>query len=59
MEDALKCDPYAYGEKHPDHAGNGCWIHEFPRFKWSPFVAVIYTVDEDAGVVMLWSLRAA
>ena len=58
MEEALRYDPHAYGEQHTDHANNGCWVYEFPRFVWLPFAAVMYSVDNENGVVTLWSVLA-
>jgi hypothetical protein len=56
LEDALKADPRACGEPHPDHANNGCWVYEFPSLARLPRASVLYQIRDD-GIVMLWALR--
>jgi hypothetical protein len=57
LEDAIKANPREVGEPHPDHVKNGCWVHQFPEIERLPNTSVLYVIDDNNGVITLWSLR--
>jgi hypothetical protein len=57
FEDAIKVDPRAIGEPHPDHTHNGCWVHQFPLIERLPITSVLYGIDDENRTVTLWSIR--
>jgi hypothetical protein len=56
LDDALRYDPYAAGERHPDLPDRFC-VYQSPPLARLPTVYVLYEVDEAAGVVLLWNFE--
>jgi hypothetical protein len=45
--------PRASGEPHVAHPN--VWVYEIPYVARLPFLAMIYTIDDEKGVVALWN----
>ena len=57
FEAAVRHDPRSCGIPHPDTALNGVWIHESPPLARLPQVALLYTIDDETGRVVLHNLK--
>lgn len=56
FEHGVTRGPRASGEPHV--AFPEIWVYEIPYVSRLPFIAIIYTIDDAAGVVYAWNMKA-
>jgi hypothetical protein len=49
-------DPRATGEPHV--SVSGLWVYEIPYVARLPLLAIMFTIDDDLGLVILWNVTA-
>jgi hypothetical protein len=57
FEDAARVDPRLVGEQHPGFSSGRMWIYQSPPLLRLPQVEILYEIDDENGVVTLWSIR--
>lgn len=52
-------NPRIVGEQHPGYPSGKIWVYESPPVARLPKVSILYEIDDENGVVILWSFRAS
>jgi hypothetical protein len=56
LEDMLMADPRSVGAfQRRSEVGNEFWVFETPAVRRLPKVRILYEIDENRGVVILWT----
>jgi hypothetical protein len=54
FDDAVRVNPRAVGELHPGFGSGTVWVYESPPIARLPPVKIVYEIDDEHGVVILW-----
>lgn len=59
FEEAVCVNPRIIGEQHPGFSGGRMWVYESPPLNRLPKVTILYEIDDENGVVILWNFRCS
>jgi hypothetical protein len=59
IEQGLEYNPHALGTPHPNHEHNGLWVYNSPPLIRFPTVYVLYEIDEERKLVIMWASHFA